>query len=250
MGARVAALGGVLQQGLRAAVDLVWPRQCQACGETRFCGRFAFLCDACFSSAPPLEPPWCERCGLPFAGLAGQGAECPNCRGAELEFDQARSAVRFRGVVRRAIHGLKYQGELFWIPALEAWFLEGAARHLAGETVEVVVPVPLHPVRERQRGLNQAAVLARALARARGLRLEARALARVRPTETQTHLDRAERRENLKGAFRARRPDAVAGKRVLLVDDVLTTGSTLSECAGVLKEAGAAAVRVLTLARG
>lgn len=235
---------------LRSALDLVYPRQCQACGETRFCDRFAFLCDRCFASAPPLEPPWCDRCGLPFAGLAGNAVECPNCRGADLNFERARSAVRFRGVVRRAIHGLKYHGELFWIPALEAWFLAGAARHLEGEGVEVVVPVPLHAVRERERGLNQAALLARALARARGFPFEPRALERTRPTETQTHLDREERQRNLRGAFCVRRPRAIAGRRVLLVDDVLTTGSTLGECAATLRRAGAEPSLALTLARG
>ncbi|NUN94269.1 MAG: ComF family protein [Verrucomicrobiae bacterium] len=234
----------------RAALDLVWPRQCQACGETRFCVRFAFLCDPCFVSATRLEPPWCERCGLPFAGLAGEGHECPNCRGAKLQFERARSAVRFRGVVRRALHGLKYEKEHFWAPAIEAWFLEGVARHLAGEQIHVVVPVPLHPARERQRGFNQAALLARALARQYRLPFEPRALERVRATKTQTHLDRAERQENLRCAFRVRRPAVVANRRVLLVDDVLTTGSTLSECAAVLRAAGATPALVLTLARG
>ena len=235
---------------LRSALDLVYPRQCQACGETRFCERFAFLCDDCFASAPPIKPPWCDRCGLPFAGLAGENFDCPNCRGADLDFERARSAVRFRGVVRRAIHGLKYLGERFWIPALEAWFLAGAAHHLEGERVDMVVPVPLHAVRERERGLYQAALLARRLARTRGLPYEPRALERIRATETQTHLDREERQKNLRGAFRVRHSHAVAGRRVLLVDDVLTTGSTLGECATTLRRAGAEPSLVLTLARG
>ncbi|MCC7519549.1 MAG: ComF family protein [Verrucomicrobiae bacterium] len=244
------AIVGRLRRLLRSAADLVWPRQCQICGETRFCERFAFLCDGCFASVSPIVPPWCERCGLPFSGLVGENASCPNCHDAVLEFERARAAVRFRGVVRRAIHGLKYRNELFWIPALEAWFLEGVAHHLEGERVEIVVPVPLHPVRERQRGLNQAALLARALARARGLPFAPHVLERVRPTETQTCLDREERQRNLRAAFRARLPKTAAVRRVLLVDDVLTTGSTLSECAATLRAAGAEAVLALTLARG
>lgn len=241
---------GAVRGVFRAALGLLYPRQCQVCGETRFCERFAFLCDDCFASAPPIEPPWCDRCGLPFPGLAGGTFECPNCRDAGLEFERARSAVRFRGVVRRAIHGLKYNGELFWIPALEAWFLAGAIPHLGEERWDAVVPVPLHPVRERERGLNQAAILARALSRTRGIPFLPRALKRTRFTETQTHLDRSERQKNLRGAFRAPRPGALAGRRVLLVDDVLTTGSTLSECAATLRAGGADPALVLTLARG
>lgn len=242
--------GAFLREVLRSALGLLYPRQCQVCGETRFCHRFAFLCDDCFASAPPIEPPWCERCGLPFSGLFGKTFECPNCRDAGLEFEMARSAVRFRGVVRRAIHGLKYRRELFWIPALEAWFLAGAVPHLGEQRWDAVVPVPLHPVRERERGLNQAAILARALSRARGIPFRPRALQRARFTETQTHLDRAERQQNLHGAFRVRRPRTLAGCRVLLVDDVLTTGSTLSECAATLRADGADPALVLTLARG
>jgi ComF family protein len=145
---------------------------------------------------------------------------------------------------------LKYGHQGYWSRVLQRWLLEGVDPLLNHSDADVVLPVPLHPVRERERGFNQAWLLADALARSWRIPTHRRALIRVRQTETQTHLDREERMANLRGAFAVRRPDAVAGRRVLLMDDVLTTGSTASECARILREAGARSVLVLTLARG
>jgi len=175
-----------------------------------------------------------------------------------LHFDKAVSVLRFRGAVRHAIHAFKYERQLYWLRALEGWLVMSQVEWLrAGPDlglkhggVEVIVPVPLYSIRERERGFNQAWLLVRALSREWGIPAARKALTRVRATETQTHLDRQERMANLHGAFVASNPGVIFGKQVLLVDDVLTTGSTANECARVLRKAGATSVLVLTLARG
>lgn len=234
----------------RAAIDLVYPRQCQVCGEVRHCDRFAFLCNPCYEQAFWIQPPYCEKCGLPCSGRIDHPFSCPHCHDLALHFDRASALVRFRGVVRHAIHALKYKRQIFWVKALHGWMGAGLEGRDFREEVDLILPVPLHPVRERERGFNQAVLLSRELSRQCRIPVRRRALARTRLTETQTHFDREERLANLRGAFEVRLPDEICGRRVLLVDDVLTTGSTASECARVLRKAGATSILVFTLARG
>ncbi len=158
--------------------------------------------------------------------------------------------MQSRGIVRDLIHRFKYGGEV-WLGSLLGDFLAQGLRdpRLRGRSFDAVVSVPLHPLRKREREFNQAEVLGRELARKSGLAF-CEALERLRYTVTQTHFDRRRRMQNLQNAFKVRRNAAVQGKDLLLVDDVLTTGSTLDECARVLLEAGAQSVRGLTVARG
>jgi ComF family protein len=148
------------------------------------------------------------------------------------------------------VHDFKYNRRLHLRLQLARWLDQALDDpRLADQHFDLVVPVPLHPARKRERGFNQAEVLARELSRFRGLSL-GKALDRIRYTTTQTQFDRTERMENLKDAFRLRHGCNVQGLRMLLVDDVLTTGSTLSECASVLKQGGARSVYAVTVARG
>ena len=158
--------------------------------------------------------------------------------------------MQSRGVVRELIHRFKYGGET-WLAGLLGEFLRQGLRdaRLVGKSFDAVVPVPLHALRRREREFNQAEVLARDLARGQGWEFYD-ALQRIRYTVTQTHFDRRRRMKNLRNAFRVRRNATVEGKRLLLVDDVLTTGSTLDECARMLLGAGAEAIYALTVARG
>ena len=158
--------------------------------------------------------------------------------------------MQSRGIVRDLIHRFKYGGEV-WLGSVLGDFLAQGLRdpRLRGRSFDTVVPVPLHPLRKREREFNQAEVLGRELARKNEL-FFCEALERLRYTVTQTHFDRRRRMENLRNAFKVRRNATVQGKDVLLVDDVLTTGSTLDECARVLLAAGAQSVRGLTVARG
>ena len=173
-----------------------------------------------------------------------------NCGDLEFRFDFATAAYRSRGVVRNLIHQFKYSRQVHLRHLLGRMLAEGFRdARLSDLRPETIVPVPLHPTRQREREFNQAEVLALVVGRRLGLPVEA-PLRRTRYTLTQTHFHREERFGNLQGAFALRRGARVEGKVIALVDDVLTTGSTADACARVLREAGASAVVVITVARG
>lgn len=237
-----------LSRPFRGLVSLLYPASCEVCAAP--IEHDEYLCVECLGSAPRLEPPRCERCSQPFAGAITEAFTCANCHDRVLHFDAAVSAYRSRGVVREVMHSFKYGKRLYLRHPLAAWLAEALEDpRLRDRHFDCIVPVPLHPARERERGFNQAEILAELLARQTGLPVRP-LLQRIRYTTTQTQFDRAQRIENLAGAFRLRRGADVQDCRVLLVDDVLTTGSTLSECAGVLKRAGAASIHAATAARG
>ena len=223
-------------------LDLVYPPHCVACGRMG-----AWLCAACLEAYPAFRPPWCARCGrpLPRAGV------CRACRGRSSSLRAARSVGPHVAPLRDAVHALKYEGVRALATPLAA--LMAATCSLAPLPVAAVVPVPLHPRRVRQRGYNQAALLARELARLLVLPLHEEWLERARNTPSQVGLTRAERWANVDGAFRvaaaASDAGALAGQSVLLVDDVFTSGATLRAAAGALRSAGAEAVWAVTLTR-
>jgi ComF family protein len=168
----------------------------------------------------------------------------------ELHFRSARAAVAAQGVALDVIHRYKYHRALWFEPFLADLLVRAAGPVLAAGDWNLIVPVPLHPLKKREREFNQAERLAVRLGRATGLRTDARLLRRVRPTQTQTLLSRRERTKNVHHAFRLRRGRQLDGERVVLVDDVLTTGATTSACARILRQAGAGDVCVWTVARG
>ncbi|HSE04620.1 MAG TPA: ComF family protein [Methylomirabilota bacterium] len=174
---------------------------------------------------------------------------CRSCRRRAPAFDYGRAAAPYDGVMREAVHAFKFVGRRALAAPLGDLLAELGAAALPAGMPDLLVPVPLHPRRERERGFNQATLLARRLGRAWGCPVRGDVLIRAVATPSQTELDAAARRANVRRAFRLRRPACVAGRHVVLVDDVLTTGATLSECARCLREAGAALVGVLTVAR-
>jgi ComF family protein len=217
-------------------VDLVFPPCCGVCG-----AEGAFLCLACEHGLRRAAGLRCSRCWEPGAtGL------CQACAGSPTALDGARSVFVFEDGARRLVHGLKYRS----LHALARPMGELMAEYLLQTPlpVDLLVPVPLHRWRKRGRGFNQAELLCRIIAERSGIALDARSLRRTRNTPQQTRSsDRAERELGMRGAFRCQA--TVAGRRVLLVDDVMTTGATLHECAGSLRAAGAASVWSLTFAR-
>jgi len=228
-------------------LSLFFPAHCAACGRRVDEGRD--LCGDCAASVEKITPPRCDVCSQPVHGLTPVFT-CPNCQDARFHFECAVSVVRSRGVVRDMVHRLKYGREVWMARVLAAWLVEGMGDiRFRGIDFDAIVPVPLHPRRLREREFNQAAVLAGHLARASNIPV-IEPLARHHYTGTQTKLDRKERRQNLRGAFILRKNADVTDKDLLLVDDVLTTGSTLDACAAVLLAEGAASVRALTVARG
>lgn len=233
---------------MTAWMDLLFPRVCAGCGaEVAEAGRH--LCWDCLSDLQFIQPPFCDRCGDPVAGRVDHAFTCPLCAARRAGFDRARSVVRYEGAVASAIRNLKYNHHLWVVPDL-ADLLDAAVRvHFPDLAFDLVSWVPLHHARRRHRGFNQSAELARALARRLGCRARATAR-RVRPTPSQTRLTVPGRADNVRDAFRARSPSGLQGRRVLLVDDVMTTGATTNECAAALKDGGAVSVSVITVARG
>ncbi len=196
-----------------------------------------------------IVAPFCQQCSEPFDGALTSSFTCANCAHREIHFDAAVAAYRGRGIVRHIIHEFKYARQVHLRHLVARWLCAAFDDpRLRGRHFDLVVPVPLHPTRQRERGFNQAVLLAKLLSAQVSIRCNP-VLKRIRYTTTQTALDRGERIENLHNAFRLRKNADVRGLRVLLIDDVLTTGSTLSECARVLKRAGAISVHAATAAR-
>jgi ComF family protein len=238
---------------LDAALDLVFPALCPVCDAVLGPGRRDPLCGGCWDSIRRLVPPLCARCGRPGIAAVGDAASamdgeptCPACAVDPPPFHWARAAAEYAGPLREALHALKFRGTVALARPLAALLLEQCAPARPAR-LDAVVPVPLAPARERERGFNQATLLAERVARAWRAPLRARWLARRRATAPQSDLGAEERRANVRAAFVA--APAVAGLHVVVVDDVLTTGATAAECARALRAAGAAEVGVLSVAR-
>ena len=234
----------------RAGLALLYPELCQLCHQSRATVGEGFVCATCQQQVRPVVPPFCHRCGLPFDGELTTEFVCTNCQDLTFDFVSARAAVVSSGVAREVILRYKYQRHLWFEPFLAGCLVRQAVPELVPLKPSLVVPVPLHPVKEREREFNQATRLAAPLAAALGIPLNARLLRRVSYTVTQTRLSRSARAQNMHGVFAVQAGASLAGQVVVLVDDVFTTGATTNACARVLRRAGAAQVWVWTVARG
>lgn len=236
---------------LRTLADLVYPRTCADCGRpARGVGEGA-LCADCQMRVQVVQLPFCSICGDPVAGEVPGEYVCAWCRKNRPVFSWARSAVRYAGPVRPCIRNLKYHSGFWALPEIARWLEalwptcpEGA------EKADAIVPVPLHLTRRWSRTYNQASLVAGVLSKIAGIPVRRGWLWRVRKTGTQTHLTAAQRARNVEGVFAVPFKRFVAGRRILLVDDVMTTGATVNECAKALRKAGAAEVMAITVARG
>src|SRR5437868_13691958 len=232
---------------LEAAVSLLYPPICTLCGGKTRAGEY--LCEQCEAKAMRIVAPFCQQCSEPFEGAIATVFTCANCAHRTIYFDAAVAAYRSRGIVRQIIHDFKYGRQIHLRHLVTRWLTAALDDpRLRGRRFDVISPVPLHPARKRERGFNQASLLAELLNAQISIQSKP-LLERIRYTTTQTALDRTERMENLHNAFRLRKNANVRGLRVLLIDDVLTTGSTLNECARILKGAGAISVHAATAAR-
>lgn len=232
---------------LRGLGSLFFPSLCAVC--SRAVEEDEYLCAECSEKAPRIKAPFCAKCSEPFDGAITETFSCANCAHRPLHFDAAVATYRSRGIVRKLVHEFKYGRQRHLRYPIAEWLGETMDDpRLAGRRFDMLIPVPLHPARERARGFNQAGLLAECLSASTSIAVRP-LLERIRYTTTQTAYDRAERMENLQDAFRLRKNADVRGLRVLLIDDVLTTGSTLSECARVLKAAGANSIHAATAAR-
>jgi ComF family protein len=239
------------QTWFKAALGLFYPETCQLCRAERATAEGGFVGGKCWSHVRFIRPPFCERCGLPFEGDITTTFVCANCHDLDLYFTSARSAVVARTVVLEAIHRFKYSRALWFENFLADLLVREAAPELLRQgNWDFIAPVPLHPLKLREREFNQAERLAAHLSRATKIPLNNKLLRRANPTATQTLLTREQRAANMKNAFTARPGARLAGKRIVLVDDVFTTGATTNACARALRDSGAAAVGVWTVARG
>lgn len=242
-------LSAPVRQWGRAIGDLLYPRPCAVCGAAA--GKaFAHLCWDCSAEIDFLQAPMCARCGEPVAGRVDGAFECHLCCAQPRHFEKARSAARYDAAAREMVRRFKYEQGLWLRNDLVSLLYACIDTHYDEVPLDLVVPVPLHPVKRRTRGYNQSEVLAAGLAKRLGLPCARRALRRVRFTSTQTRLTARQRADNVRGAFSARLPARFRQRHLLLVDDVMTTGATVSECSRCLLAAGAAGVWVVTVARG
>jgi ComF family protein len=245
---RVAAdLRRALLAGLGGIADLMLPPVCVHCHEPIADHRR--LCASCWREISFITPPLCDRLGIPLAyGDEGEPTLSAQALRDPPEFGRARAVARFDGVMRNLIHGFKY-ADRHEVAEMLAWMMRLAGADLLADA-DLLMPVPLHRGKLWRRRYNQAAILAWKLARLSGHPVDVASLRRVRPTRSQVGLSADERRDNIAGAF-ALAPgaaDGISGKRILLIDDVLTTGSTLGGCAALLKQAGAREVDCLAVA--
>ncbi len=238
----------IVRPATEALASLLYPPHCVLCASST--SRREHLCGTCRKKARRIQRPFCNICSEPFDGAIDGTFACQNCADREFQFTHAIAAFRSRGVVREVVHLFKYNAAFYLRHQLADWLAQTLDDHrVRAQPIDFLVPVPLHPARQREREFNQAEVLARLLSESSGLKVST-ALRRIRNTTTQTRLDRHERMENLRNAFSVHQDGGVQGMHLVLVDDVLTTGSTLDECARTLRDAGAASVRAITVARG
>jgi len=243
----IAALCACNKRLVKALLDLLLPSFCLACEKPLGPAPELLFCPDCLAGIHCITSPLCPCCGRVYLKAAGGDHHCGPCLAKPRHFSRARAVFLYEEPVKEVIHRFKYQGKTACLPSF-ARFARNLPHLAEMEGVDWIVPVPLHPSRLRERGFNQALLLARAFF-PKDRRVAPGLLIRLRPTEPQTSFNGAARRTNLKNAFGVAQPQLLTGKKILLIDDVFTTGTTVNECARVLKKGGAAEVMVLTLAR-
>lgn len=247
------AAWNLLRHGTEAVLAVLFPPHCGLCGG--FAPRIEHhsICSGCWKTVVPLKPPLCGQCGLPLDSAAAfEGVAAPLCGPCTIEappFRLARAYTPYQGVVRELVHLLKFSRRQDLAIPMGKWLAEAYAHSAELAGCDAILPVPLHPRRKRSRGFNQAELLARTLSRSIGLQVWPHILVRSKDTLPQSGLTDAQREQNIRGAFSVHRSSKIAGRKLLLVDDVYTTGATLAACCRALLDAGAGQVCVLTVAR-
>ena len=239
-----------MKSWLDAGLGFFYPDTCQLCYSESSTVSEGYVGKGCRESVRFIRPPFCDCCGLPYEGEITTRFECANCCEMELHFQSARAAVAANALVLEVIRRYKYQRALWFEPFLANLLVRAAGPVLTKENWDMIIPVPLHPLKKREREFNQAERLAARLSAATNLPTNTSLLRRVEPTRTQTLLSRPERAANVRTAFNVHHGRRLDGERIVLLDDVLTTGATTSACALALQRAGAGDICVWTVARG
>jgi len=239
----------IFSEFLHEISDALFPPLCIACKEVLTHEEEKAFCISCSEQISYTSESRCPICGVTFPDSPAGDHWCGSCLEERPIYTFARAAVSYGGVVHDAILQFKYGGSITRGAALAALLADFKFSDVDWPSFDLIIPVPLHMRRLRKRGFNQSLILARALGKKHHLPVDFSLLKRQKMTQTQTGLDRKEREQNIRGAFAVAHPEKIAGQNIILVDDVLTTGATVNECARVLQKAGAARVAVITLAR-
>ena len=234
------------RNAVTAGLDLLFPPSCPCCKEIAG-DNDRPLCRECRSQLKFIKTPYCSCCGRVFPG-SGNNHLCGDCLNSSWAFDKARSLFSYEKIIAGLIHKLKYAGDMNGLEAIE--WMSGQSGVLQDlDTPDIILPVPLHIKRLRQRGFNQAMILAQVLFPHDRRKIRFDLLSRQANTTSQAGLSGIERRKNLRNAFSVKIPSEIAEKKTLIIDDVFTTGSTVNECAKALKTAGCKRVEILTICR-
>jgi ComF family protein len=228
-------------------IQFLLPPQCPCCEKFLKEDQQGF-CSKCLSEVRWIEPPFCTVCGVPFISREAENHPCGGCLTRRKYFTMARALGAYEGSLQEAIHRWKYRGKTYLTPFFAQWMAEGLNRYWEPDAFDLLVPVPLHPQRLRERGFNQVLLLVKEISVRTGIPYEKKILQKKRPTTPQVALSGMERERALRGAFHVIGKEGLTGRSVLLIDDVYTTGATVNECSKVLRRGGAKRVDVLTLA--
>ena len=232
----------------QAARDILLPLRCLTCGKgLQGCRKISY-CEECLQDVRLIHEPFCTICGTPFYKAAGESHLCGICLGKGWHFKRARAVVQYQGTIAEAVRSFKYNGRMHGITTFAAFTQEYFLHHPRPQP-ELILPVPLHPKKLRQRGFNQALILGRRLFPGDRDKIDPHILARQKHTLPQAGLSGSERRRNVRNAFMLKQPEKIKNKRILLVDDVFTTGATVNECARILMKNKAAEIEIFTFAR-
>jgi ComF family protein len=223
------------------------PPQCPCCEKFSEEGKQGF-CSNCLSAIRWIEPPFCSICGIPFISNEVETHPCGACVTHRKYFTIARALGAFEGSLQEAIHRWKYEGKTYLTPFFAEWMAEGLNRYWEPGSFDLLIPVPLHTQRLRERGFNQVLLLVKDLSCRTGIPYHKTILQKKKLTIPQVNLSGAEREKGLRGTFHVIEKEELLGKTVLLIDDVYTTGATVNECSKVLLRGGAERVDVFTLA--
>ncbi len=229
-------------------LNFIFPRRCLKCGKSLF--EDGYLCDKCVEEINFITPPYCYKCGHPINELTADGKMlCASCAGKKRHFFRImRSAFVYDNSNKNLILGFKFFDKTENATLLAA-MLKIAGKDIFSQGADIIVPVPLHYSRLIKRKYNQSVILADKLSKMVGIPVDRFSLIRHKKTRPQVEFSGRQRVNNVKNAFSVKNPENIKGKRIILIDDVLTTGSTIKECASVLKKAGAKSIDVLTVAR-
>ena len=235
---------------INTAIDFVYPRHCFSCDGEISNEMEKFVCDKCKSQIKISGENRCTRCGRALGHyIANRESGCISCKNIELWFDAVYCVTGYKGVIRDLIHRFKYDRKEVLSVSLGNKMIEWSNSCSVMSNIDLVVPVPLFWQKRIKRGFNQSGLIAKILANNYSIPISINNLKRIRNTETQANLTRNQRIENVKDAFKVKKPSMFSGTNILLVDDVMTTGGTASECARILKENGTQKVYVIILAR-